>query len=751
MKEYEMISGCSGWRSFTIFLIALLPLSVVLAAVVGDFTGDNEVHFDDFIVFAKHYGTSQAESGFDARFDLDGDGQVGFSDFLTFASNFGATQSDLREDSFYLQQQIKHISDADLFAAVDLEYPGLEEVKGAVARQDYQAAYAAWGTYWDTRPGFAYVNSGNPFYTVEEARRVFSGTSYVSAADRVVAHNITGWGSVTIQHGPVVDFNAEYGQSGKYGFHYWGWSTPLLWAYLGTGNTRYLDAFDELFNQWYEQRDNVVGGFSHLDPIWYELGLGASRNRVFLDFYRLNRNRLSGRTHERMLKNFLGSARWLHELEEEGYRSGNWQVMGIYALAELGLNLPEFKESKKWISLGVYRMKEHLARDLYEDGCHSERCPSSYSTIVYRDPRNLAYLMEQFGGHEELVAELRPPLERTLTHWMYLLSPLGTQPAVNDGGRGKFDASIFIEGGRGFNRPDLLWVAKNILGADVNDAVTPPSSTSVDFRPSGFAVMRQDWTRESPYMVINYGPSGGGHSHADVLSFELFAYGEAMAVDAGIGVSYDDPLHRPWYITSQAHNMMVFEESNLDRSSATGEKPVWSSQAGMDYFSAEHRGYQSLGVWHRRHFLFVKASEEAPDAGPYFLIYDTFSSTTHSRKASFVLHSPFPLQRGGTALFSSEAAGLLTVTPDVVSIRQGKGMAHLGGVSSSGRKEIDWVSLDQMTTGAKRVDDLPVVLYPYKGSSPPGIIVRRTRTKEAPGTVYLTVSHRGTVDHVVIS
>ena len=113
--------------------------------------------------------------------------------------------------------------------------------------------------------------------------------------------------------------------------------------------------------------------------------------------------------------------------------------------------------------------------------------------------------------------------------------------------------------------------------------------------------MRGDWTRESPYMVINYGEYGGGHSHPDILSFELFAYGDALAVDAGIGVSYDDPLHGPWYKTSRAHNMLVIDDANLDRRIAVGQKPVWSSQAGMDYFSAEHEGYRSRGVSHRRH------------------------------------------------------------------------------------------------------------------------------------------------------
>jgi hypothetical protein len=750
-QQFQMISRRSPKKTLLILCLIILPITAVFAQVVGDFTGDGEVHIDDFIAFARNYGKTSKDSSFDARFDLNGDGEVGFPDFVKFVSNFGVTQEDLREDPTYLQQQIKHISDGDLFAAMNLNQAGLEAVKMAVEAGNYPAAYTAWGEYWDSRPGFAYVNSGTPFFTVDKAMEIFPKGSYTASADRVVARDITGWGGVTIQHGHIVDFNADYGQSGKYGFHYWGWSRPLLYAYMQTRDTKYLDAFDELFNQWYEQRDDVVGGFSHLDSIWYELGLGSNRNRIFLEFYRLNRGRLSAKTHERMLKNYVGSARWLYELEDEGYRSGNWQVMGSYALAELGLNLREFKESEKWITLGTYRMEEHLTRDFHEDGCHSERCPSSYSTIVYRDPRNLAYLLEQFGGYEDKVAALQPPLERTLTHWMYLMSPLGTQPAVNDGGRGRFNSDFFVDGGRGFDRPDFLWLAKNLLGADIDDPMEEPAFTSMDFRPSGFAVMRQNWTKESPYLMINYGPWGGGHSHPDILSFELFAYGEAMAVDAGIGVSYDDPHHRPWYVTSKAHNMLVFDDAKLDRKDAVGVDPVWSSGDLLDYFSAEQRGYESSGIWHRRHFLFLKPEDSSPDANPYFLVFDAFSTVAMRRTASFMLHAPEPLLWGGPGQLYSKSPGLVVATPDPVAISRGMGMANLGGVSSPGRREIGWVSLEVKTTGGSQVDGLPVVLFPYVDEFDKSVTVRRGENAGPGGTLYLTVLHGEVTDHILIS
>ena len=128
----------------------------------------------------------------------------------------------------------------------------------------------------------------------------------VAAANTLVAHKINGWGKITIQHGPVVDFNADYGKNGKYGFNYWGgWSTSLIQANQLTGDAKYLDAFEELFNQWYEQRNHIHGEIPELDVVYYELGLGL-RCRPFLQFYCSAKPQAA--THEHMLKAMLGNA-----------------------------------------------------------------------------------------------------------------------------------------------------------------------------------------------------------------------------------------------------------------------------------------------------------------------------------------------------------------------------------------------------------------------------------------------------------
>lgn len=240
-----------------------------------------------------------------------------------------------RADEKVLEEKIKHITDEELFSSLNLDRPGSESVRDTAGKGAFEAAYEAWATYWRARPQPIYIHYRGFLRSPDEVREVLAGHTeerehIVDRADRVLRHEIHGWGDRVAQFGPVVDFNYDFGRSGKYGFHYWGWAQPLNIAYVATGDVRYLDAFDELFHQWYEQRDRVKGAIPSLDVIYYELGLGSNRNRTFLDYYRLNRDRCSLRTHERILKTVLGAARWLYELEKSEGSAG--QLAGVWEL-----------------------------------------------------------------------------------------------------------------------------------------------------------------------------------------------------------------------------------------------------------------------------------------------------------------------------------------------------------------------------------------------------------------------------------
>jgi hypothetical protein len=59
------------------------------APVYGLFGVDNKVDYDDFFIFADHFGLSAGQDAFDRAFDLVPNNTVDLDDFFAFADNFG--------------------------------------------------------------------------------------------------------------------------------------------------------------------------------------------------------------------------------------------------------------------------------------------------------------------------------------------------------------------------------------------------------------------------------------------------------------------------------------------------------------------------------------------------------------------------------------------------------------------------------------------------------------------------------------
>jgi hypothetical protein len=634
-----------------------------------------------------------------------------------------AEQSQLSKAE-YLEHQIKSISDVDLFKALQLDLSELKPVQDAVQRNDFVQAYRAWGMYWGAKQQPKYATRTYQLLIDTDMLKGYEDIrayaishkeerdTILARASHILRNVFRPWGDVLVDFGPRVDFNREIGQSGKYGFHYWMWSRALILAYLLTEDQKYLSKFDELFHQWYEQRNSITRGFPELDVVYYELGLGT-RNRMFIEYYFLPYKERSWQTHERMLKTILGAARWLYQLEQwEGYRSGNWQIHGSYMLTQLALVFPEFKESKEWLNLGLQRLEEHLRDDFFEDGGHSERAPRNYTQATYLSYRNLYYLLSAYGVREDIAHEIRQRMGNTIDWWITMLAPTGEIPAINDSQRGLFPTFILEDGAEFYKKPYVYGVLKSLFGLATKDgAPVFPSFTSRHMPASGFTVMRSDWSRDALYMNINFGKWNGPHTHNDMLDFELYAYGKALAVDAGIGLTYDDPLYVPWYKSSRAHNMVTVNDQNMNRETVQGEKIEWSSGSMLDYFSGEDRGYEKFGVHHRRQIAFVKPM--------YWIVRDELRCEKGGDTLSWYFHSPTTLVRHGERYESSSVPGIL-VLPLIGGERSRTGTAMAASTRDPApgkTEEISWLAFDQRST-AHSTKQFNVLLYPYRTTSP---------------------------------
>jgi hypothetical protein len=367
---------------------------------------------------------------------------------------------------------------------------------------------------------------------------------------------------------------------------------------------------------------------------------------------------------------------------------------------------------------------------------------------LYRDPRNIAVLMKDRPEYEPIIAKFRGPMERTLNWWTYALPPDGVVPAINDGGRLPLPPALLQDGVDLFKRGDMRWVKEHLLDAPAVAAkpltsrvdADRPKQRSVHFPSSGFTILRSDWSRDARYMMINHGPSGGGHSHADALSFEMNAYGLPMAIDAGIGLTYDDPHHRPWYTQAKAHNVLLVDDRNPNRNEAEGRDVVWTGLSALDYWAATHHGYaNSLGVTHRRHIAFIHRA--------YFVIYDVAESSRGDHALSWNLHTALNL--APDAHNTGGAGPGMLILPSTVdwTSQRSQGIADTRAISGfpTTHTVIDWLAYRGLLKQAAPAT-FAVALYPY-ATSAPAVKFKTVAMKER--SSHFTVETTEGTDHLL--
>jgi hypothetical protein len=88
VTEVQLTTSASD-RAVLSFAPGTFGVTVSPGGKTGDFSGDDQIDFEDFFLFADQFGTSTDSPTWDPAFDLAPNGAVDFDDFFAFADVFG--------------------------------------------------------------------------------------------------------------------------------------------------------------------------------------------------------------------------------------------------------------------------------------------------------------------------------------------------------------------------------------------------------------------------------------------------------------------------------------------------------------------------------------------------------------------------------------------------------------------------------------------------------------------------------------
>jgi hypothetical protein len=419
-------------------------------------------------------------------------------------------------------------------------------------------------------------------------------------------------------------------------------------AYWQTGDERFADAFAAQLSSWMDANPPKLGvnwasslevAFRAISWLW-SLHLFKDSPRLAPGLFARALKFL--RAHARHVETYLST-----------YFSPNTHLTGeALGLYYLGAQLPEFREAARWRAAGRRVLLGQLGRHVRADGTYFEQ--STYYARYTADFYTHFLLLARACG-DPVDAEVAPRLTALLDCLAHFTRPDGTTPFFgdDDGGRlaplderapDDFRATLSTAAAL-FGRADYKFVAGGpseetlwLLGAEGPAAfdrpdAAPPAESSRAFTEGGFYVMRDGWSQDSNFMLIDCGPHGAancGHAHADALSFDLSARGRALVVDPGTYTYTGSIQDRNRFRASTAHNAL-----SIDGESSSAPDPArafawlgaaearalrFVSRPRFDFFEGEHDGYARLGAGARvsRSVLFLK--------GDYWIARDRASA-----------------------------------------------------------------------------------------------------------------------------
>jgi hypothetical protein len=317
-------------------------------------------------------------------------------------------------------------------------------------------------------------------------------------------------------------------------------------------------------------------------------------------------------------------------LEGTPYLRSNHYLGDILGLLVLGVVLKGDPEAPRWLEFGHREFEREIENQVLADGVSFEASLAYHGLVL--EMLLVAWFVGEWS-ERPFSPKFQNRLRRMMDVSRAVRHPNGRVPLFGDQDSGR----ILPEG---FARPathdNVLWLGAALLGEDkpiegpVHREVAwtlgvdrwrgatglPPGPPpgSAGFRSGGVYVLNGNETH-AVVRCGNVGQNGsGGHSHNDILSYELSIDGVPLVIDSGTYAYTFDVRARNAFRSTRAHNTVIVDGAEIHpldqarvfelRAFARPNVEVFNPNADVLELVGSHDGYRRLAdpVLHRRRF-----------------------------------------------------------------------------------------------------------------------------------------------------
>ena len=389
---------------------------------------------------------------------------------------------------------------AEVFELLNLDYPGLEQVKSHYLAEDYHSAANALVEYYRTR------SVVNPEEVLSE-RRMYNEDKRI--AQQALEHRFCvrrgyWYESVNGTEYTYYDFDDENGKINwsfvlpgagqeNYQMHWHQWFKYLAWSQYLTGDDKYFNCWKEVYSDWLATFPcPEFGPNDHLaydNWSWHQLSTATRISNQLADFpYFITSKSFSGSWMATYLVEFhklveFNRANPYHE------PTSNIRFAQYTAQANASVLFPEFKKASEWLTEVAPEISSQFALQFYSDGVHSEMAPNYQLGVMdnFRSIYNIARANNRLDAFDPEYAEKMRKSALFLANYVW---PDYTWEWFNDTFQQTKNVLL-----NNIKRYSAMFPDENLLKylASERKEGSVPTESLISFPVGGYYILRSGW------------------------------------------------------------------------------------------------------------------------------------------------------------------------------------------------------------------------------------------------------------------